>query len=237
MHWPGYRYCGPGTDIKASDRKGGPVNKLDAICREHDINLSEHSQLDRETADKIFEEKAYQQGVLGNLFALAINFNAKIAKNPVIAPFLPGQKTRRRPRGGPGPDRQQRTPNKRFRPSYDLRSRYKHGKYPGLNPGQQQIPIMANNQGEPEMDTDGPGNQTDAVQGATGAGATGGTGGGGQVPTMNPRPIQTEESYLWDMWRQSTPVVATKKPMNTQWNGCNAVGARGGPAHDGFITL
>ncbi|WP_456276294.1 Parvovirus coat protein VP1-like protein [Bacillus sp. AK128] len=30
--FPGYRYCGPGCS-----GPGAPVNRLDAICREHDL--------------------------------------------------------------------------------------------------------------------------------------------------------------------------------------------------------
>lgn len=38
MRWvTGTRYCGPGTDIAAMDRLGGPRNRLDCLCRAHDV--------------------------------------------------------------------------------------------------------------------------------------------------------------------------------------------------------
>ncbi|OXA41305.1 Capsid protein VP1, partial [Folsomia candida] len=35
---PGYRYCGPGTDVEKMDDLGGPINSLDAACRQHDVD-------------------------------------------------------------------------------------------------------------------------------------------------------------------------------------------------------
>ncbi|GFY09318.1 parvo_NS1 domain-containing protein [Trichonephila clavipes] len=66
MHVPGYRYCGPGTDVAKQDQAGGPVNELDRLCRKHDIEVS---TLGAKEADRRFNEAAPKVSWLGNFFS------------------------------------------------------------------------------------------------------------------------------------------------------------------------
>ncbi|GBL84736.1 hypothetical protein AVEN_191175-1 [Araneus ventricosus] len=72
VHLPGYRDCGSGANIKESDKAGGPINELDEICRTHDLNLAEHSELSQREADKKFIKDASQNSWLGNVLAAII---------------------------------------------------------------------------------------------------------------------------------------------------------------------
>ncbi|XP_026746029.1 uncharacterized protein LOC113507366 [Trichoplusia ni] len=53
LHLPGYKYCGPGTNIIKRLRRGDKgINKLDEYCKEHDIAYHKSSNLeDRHKAD------------------------------------------------------------------------------------------------------------------------------------------------------------------------------------------
>ena len=68
FHLPGYKYFGPGTNLKKRlRRKDSPKNRLDAAAREHDIayadakdSLSKKHSADLEMADTIsnFKDKS-----------------------------------------------------------------------------------------------------------------------------------------------------------------------------------
>lgn len=53
LHLPGYRFCGPGTDLNSA---GEPVNELDAACRRHDENYG--SNMDTHEADNRLAKEA-----------------------------------------------------------------------------------------------------------------------------------------------------------------------------------
>ena len=63
LHLPGYQYCGPGTKLRERLARGDPgINLLDKACKEHDIAYSKYKNInDRNIADKILEEKAWQR--------------------------------------------------------------------------------------------------------------------------------------------------------------------------------
>lgn len=63
LHLPGYSYCGPGTKLAERLARGDPPkNKLDAACKEHDIEYSKNKDLhQRHRADKVLENKAWQR--------------------------------------------------------------------------------------------------------------------------------------------------------------------------------
>lgn len=180
-HFPGYRYCGPGTDIKKSDQQGGPVNKLDAICRQHDVDLESDSGVSQELADAKFVASAPETGYLGYAFSSAVKLNSLFRQVPLLGQFAPGSKQsaaqpERTPHKRPIPDSGQETPNKYLAAAPQLHEQSRalqFGKRGGDTPNAK----MQASQGpaEPEKAPE----------------KTGGSGGGGQVPPMNPRPIQT----------------------------------------------
>lgn len=63
LHIPTYKFCGPGTRLeKRLSRGDEPKNKLDALCRTHDIAYSERKDLaDRHQADKELEDGAWER--------------------------------------------------------------------------------------------------------------------------------------------------------------------------------
>lgn len=63
MHIPGYQYCGPGTKLRERLARNDPgINPLDRACKEHDISYSKFKDTkDRNVADKILAEKAWQR--------------------------------------------------------------------------------------------------------------------------------------------------------------------------------
>lgn len=60
LHIPSYKYCGPGTKLQERLQRGDqPINKLDAACKEHDIQyMQNHNLTDRHKADEILMKKA-----------------------------------------------------------------------------------------------------------------------------------------------------------------------------------
>ena len=62
MHLPKYQFCGPGTRLQKRLALGQMgVNKLDSLCRAHDIAYAEKKNLsDRHKADKILEDAAWE---------------------------------------------------------------------------------------------------------------------------------------------------------------------------------
>lgn len=63
-HLPGgYAFCGPGTRLQERLARGDrPKNKLDALCRQHDIFYNqEHETTKRHTADKILADGALKR--------------------------------------------------------------------------------------------------------------------------------------------------------------------------------
>lgn len=63
LHIPTYKFCGPGTRLEKRLRRGDePKNKLDDLCRTHDIAYSQHKDLaDRHQADKELEDGAWER--------------------------------------------------------------------------------------------------------------------------------------------------------------------------------
>lgn len=63
LHIPGYKYCGPGTQLQKRLARGDvPKNKLDNYCKEHDIKYSKFKDADnRNKADKILEKQALER--------------------------------------------------------------------------------------------------------------------------------------------------------------------------------
>lgn len=172
MHFPGYRYCGPGTDIEASDRAGGPIDALDKCCREHDIGLRD-SPASQQDIDSAFAHCANKEGYLGRAFVAAVESKNLLGKIPALRPYLPGAKSAVATRT-------------RSKAKGNLERYYKYQKKGGERKLGQRV-----------GDTEGAGTsggaamEQDEQQEAAGAEATGGSGGGGQMPAMNPRPIQT----------------------------------------------
>lgn len=178
MHWPGHRYCGPGTDIAKSDLHGGPTNALDACCRKHDLELEGHSETNQEEADNNFAECAQAEGsVLGNLFSGAIHLKNQFGKYTGLERVLPGQKHPRTP-GKSDWHQDFHTPNKLIRLQEE-------GNYEQSNfniPAEENIMAEAGAPGDPAGPSGGSGL-------ARSMGGTGGRGGGGgQVPPQDLRP-------------------------------------------------
>lgn len=63
LHLPGYRYCGPGTQLaKRLARGDRGINPLDEACLEHDKAYSLNSKLeDRHKADYNLEQRAWKR--------------------------------------------------------------------------------------------------------------------------------------------------------------------------------
>ena len=63
LHIPTYKFCGPGTRLEERLRRGDePKNKLDALCRTHDIAYAQHKDLaERHQADKVLEDGAWER--------------------------------------------------------------------------------------------------------------------------------------------------------------------------------
>lgn len=62
-HFPGYHFCGPGTDFEKRISRGQlGVNKLDEACRVHDMVYSNSTDLElRIEADKKLEMQAWDR--------------------------------------------------------------------------------------------------------------------------------------------------------------------------------
>ena len=46
LHWPGYQYMGPGTELEKRLKRGDPgINRLDKIAKQHDIDYSHAKNL------------------------------------------------------------------------------------------------------------------------------------------------------------------------------------------------
>ena len=63
VHIPGYQFCGPGTRLAkrlvCGDRG---VNRLDAVCREHDITYSRSNDLaNRHIAERVLADRARER--------------------------------------------------------------------------------------------------------------------------------------------------------------------------------
>ncbi|XP_050520303.1 uncharacterized protein LOC126893825 [Daktulosphaira vitifoliae] len=61
LHLKGYNYCGPGTRLKERLARGNVgVNKLDELCKSHDIFYDKHySAAERHKADEVLEHGAW----------------------------------------------------------------------------------------------------------------------------------------------------------------------------------
>lgn len=83
IHWPGYNYLGPFTDL---EKKKKPVNELDKAAMEHDYFYKEHKDIkSRHIGDKILEDKAWnrftdQNASLGERTAALVTTNAMKVK-------------------------------------------------------------------------------------------------------------------------------------------------------------
>lgn len=63
LHLPSYQYCGPGTKLSERLARGDKgVNKLDALCKEHDIAYENHKDSsERYIADKKLGSEAFKR--------------------------------------------------------------------------------------------------------------------------------------------------------------------------------
>lgn len=63
IHLPSYQYCGPGTKLAQRLARGDKgVNKLDALCKEHDIAYENHKDSsERYIADKKLGSEAFKR--------------------------------------------------------------------------------------------------------------------------------------------------------------------------------
>ncbi|XP_022193867.2 uncharacterized protein LOC111051632 isoform X1 [Nilaparvata lugens] len=62
LHFPGYHYCGPGTNLEDRLARGDPgINKLDKACKEHDIAyLRSSDTASRAVADRILAQQSWR---------------------------------------------------------------------------------------------------------------------------------------------------------------------------------
>ena len=62
-HWPGMRFCGPGTRLEERLKRGDRgVNRLDEFCRKHDIAYFQNKDLSsRHKADEELKERAWER--------------------------------------------------------------------------------------------------------------------------------------------------------------------------------
>ena len=77
LHIPGYRFCGPGTNLKKRLARGDSgINPLDSACKEHDIAYFQNREdvSKRNLADKILADKAWDR-----VIAKDSNFGEKSA--------------------------------------------------------------------------------------------------------------------------------------------------------------
>lgn len=60
LHWPGYHFLGPGTDLKKRLARGDkPVNQLDRTALFHDLSYSRHKDSPTcHIADRILKGQA-----------------------------------------------------------------------------------------------------------------------------------------------------------------------------------
>ena len=90
-------WCGPGwtagqkkdaVELASADKSIPAVNALDAVCKDHDIAITEaESFQDLQIADNVFVREAKKQGVTGKLFsALVGNFGPAQQANPFVTP-------------------------------------------------------------------------------------------------------------------------------------------------------
>lgn len=83
IHWPGYNYLGPFTDLEKNKK---PVNELDKAAMEHDYFYKEHKDIkSRHIGDKILEDKAWNRftdpnASLGEKTAALVTTNAMKVK-------------------------------------------------------------------------------------------------------------------------------------------------------------
>ena len=82
LHLPGYQYCGPGTKLQNRLARGDQgINLLDQACKEHDISYSKFANTtDRQTADRILTDKAWQR-VKSKNAGIAERANALLVTN------------------------------------------------------------------------------------------------------------------------------------------------------------
>lgn len=61
LHLPGYRFCGPGTQLRERLARGDVgVNPLDEACKQHDIAYSQNTNLEkRHEADRVLAKTAW----------------------------------------------------------------------------------------------------------------------------------------------------------------------------------
>lgn len=105
LHIPSYKFCGPGTRLEKRLRRGDiPKNKLDALCRTHDIAYAEHKDLaDRHQADKVLEDGAWERvkasdSGFGEKTAALLVTGAMKVKRKMGAGCSPASRHRRRRR-------------------------------------------------------------------------------------------------------------------------------------------
>ena len=107
VHIPGYQFCGPGTRLaKRLARGDRGINRLDAVCREHDIAYSLSNDLtDHHIADRVLAERARER-----IIASDSTFGEKAAATAVWAAMKAKTKL------GMGMKRRKKTKRKRLLP-------------------------------------------------------------------------------------------------------------------------
>ena len=83
LHWPGYRYMGPGTHLEKRLARGNPgINRLDKIAKAHDIdydrakNLKDKWVADRKMIakiDKLPGRKTLTERIVKNIMKAKLN--------------------------------------------------------------------------------------------------------------------------------------------------------------------
>lgn len=63
LHLPGYRFCGPGTNLEKRLARGDRgIDQLDEACREHDIAYAKYKDNEnRSVAARVLSSKAWKR--------------------------------------------------------------------------------------------------------------------------------------------------------------------------------
>ena len=101
---PGYRFCGPGTNLEERLSRGDRgINELDEACREHDIAYTQYKDnesrriADRTLAGKAWERvKAWDSGISERAYAAAVA--AAMKAKSALGSGLHGQKKKKKTR-------------------------------------------------------------------------------------------------------------------------------------------
>jgi hypothetical protein len=80
IHFPGHNYTGPGTQIEARLERGDkPVDEVDAIAKEHDIDYLNASKMNGTKEEKAAAIQAADEKMISSLRGLSSNSISKLA--------------------------------------------------------------------------------------------------------------------------------------------------------------